>query len=359
MNEKDIKGVKKEIEDRLNEKFPDFDKSWNDIVKSLGNEFVGNVKKAFQDELEMFKEISQFRFSIVIDNNFIFGQIKSAVEKGGKIEDSFIYKLANATYIDVYAPFKLKEELYNKIYSVLKSNNELAEEYAELLIDKIEIKDAQWVDDWKKANNLFGDYDKDDVPYLALAFHKKSHAIISNDKIFKEKQGSSKTWNINETDEIITSYNSGFISFCFIGVGMKIIELIWKTIVTIFKVIGEILFEIIKMIGMLVVGAVEFLVTQVPPWLSLSLLAGGIIAFFASEKLREGSKDFLKEMGKVAKKLIQKIGEFLSWLIDMVKEFWEVFKPIGITALELAGYFMAEYELMNLEVEKLEKERAK
>lgn len=357
-DEKEILAFKEQLGKKLNEKFPTFEDQWSNIVKSLGNSFVGIVREKFKDELQLFKEISKFRFSIVIDNNFIFGQIKHVVEKNKRIESSFIYKLINSNYIDIYGPHKLKEELYDKIENVLTINNEIAAKYANLLLEKIVIKDAYWIDEWKKANNLIGHIDQDDVPYLALAFHTESHAIISNDKIFKT-QGLSKSWNIHDTDKVITSYNSGFISFCFIGAGMKILELVWKTIVSIFKIIGEILLEIITVVGMLVIGAIEFIVEKIPAWLSLSALATVVVAAIFSEDFRNFGKDILIKTGNAAKKAIVKIEEFIKWLIKMVKEFWEIFKPIGITGLEIAGYFTLEYELMNIQVEKLDNERAK
>lgn len=356
--EKNLKDFKNHLANNLDAKFPGFEKEWYNIVRLLGNDFVNSMKGQFQDELSMFKEISQFRFSIVIDNNFIFGQIKNVVEKNLDIEDSFVYKLVNSANTNIYGPYKLKEELYDKLLTVLSVNNELAKSYADLLIEKIIIKDAQWTNEWKKANNLIGHIDQDDVPYLALAFHQESHAIISNDKIFS-KQGASKTWDIQDADKIITSYNSGFMSFCFIGTGISIMDLIWKTFVSIFKVIGEILLEIISGIGMLVVGTIDILVNTVPPWLSLSLLALGIGAAILSEDFREVSKEILVETGKIAKKIIVKIEKTLAWLIEVVQELWEVFKPLGITSLEFAGYFLLEYELMSIEVAKLDDERAK
>lgn len=357
-NEKEILEFKKQLGKNLNEKFPTFEDQWDNVVKTLGNNFVGVVRDKFKDELQLFKEISKFRFSIVIDNNFIFGQIKNVVEKNKKIESSFVYRLINSNYIDIYGPYKLREELYNKIENILTVNNEVAAEYADMLLEKIIIKDAYWIDEWKKANNLIGHIDQDDVPYLALAFHTESHAIISNDKIFK-KQGLSKSWNIQDADNVITSYNSGFISFCFIGTGMKILEIIWKTIISIFKVIGDLLLEIITVVGMLVVGAVDFIVEKIPTWLSLSVLASIGIAAIFSEDFRNLGKDILKKTGNIAHKVIIKIEEFIKWLINMLKDFWEIFKPVGITGLELAGYFSLEYELMNIQVKKLDSERAK
>ena len=356
--ENEILNFQNQFATSLNNKFPTFEKKWDEIVKTLGNNFVGKIRERFKEELKLFKEISQFRFSIVIDNNFIFGQIKNVVEKNKNIENSFIYKLVNSNYINVHAPHKLKEELFDKLTTVLKVNNKLAKEYANQLIEKITIEDAPWIDEWKKASNLIGKIDKDDVPYLALAFQNESHSIISFDKIFKN-YNSFKSWNIPETDKIITSYNSGFISFCFIGASMSIIELLWKTIISIFKIIGELLLEIINSIGLLIAGAFKHFIDTVPPWFSLSILAISVGTAIFSEDFRKVGKDILIKTGNIAKKIIIKIEDFLKWLIDVVKEFWEIFKPIGITGFELFGYFTFEYELMTLQVAKLENERAK
>lgn len=357
-SETEILNFKEQLTTRLNSKFPAFDKCWEDIVNVLGNDFVGLIRDRFKDELQLFKEISQFQFSVVIDNNFIFGQIKNVIEKNKKIEDSFIYKLVKAKHIDVFAPPKLKDELYDKIQTVLTTENKLAEEYANLLIKGIIIKDAQWIEEWKNANNLIGHIDRDDVPYLALAFHNKSHAIISNDKVFK-KQGSCKSWNIPDTDKVITSYNSGFISFCFIGASMSILKMIWQTLISIFKIIGELILEIITVIGMLVYGAFDLLINKIPPWISLSIFALGVGVAIFSEDFRKKGADFLEKTGEIAKAIIEKVESFIKWMYEIVKEFWAVFKPVGITGLEIAGYFALEFQLMSLQIEKLDNERAK
>lgn len=349
---------KEQLAKQLDEKFPNFEKHWGNIVNSLGNEFVELIRERFKNEIQPFESISNFRFSVVIDNNFILGQIKNAVEKNIEIKHTFIYRLVNSNYIDVYGPYKLREELFIKIKNVLKVKNELAVEYANLLIKNIIIKDAYWVDEWKKANNLIGHIDEDDVPYLALAIHINSHAIISKDKIF-HKQGASKAWKINDLDKIITSYNSGFISFCFLSTGVNILELVWKIIFSIFKVIGEILFELISSIGVLLDKSIQLILKNIPNELIYffsSILVG--VSLF-SEDFRNYAKDIFKRIGDFTKKAINKIKGFINWLINLIKELWEIYKPIGITGLELAGYFSLELQIMMEQIEKLDKERAK
>lgn len=104
MNEKEILTYRDYFKKKLNEKFPTFEDNWNYIVNTLGNNLVGWIREKLKNELKSFKEISQFRFSVVIDNNFIFGQIKNVVEKNKDIRSSYIYELVNSNYIDVYGP---------------------------------------------------------------------------------------------------------------------------------------------------------------------------------------------------------------------------------------------------------------
>lgn len=80
-SENEILNFKEQLATKLYSKFPTFEKCWEDIANVLGNDFVGLIRDKFEDELQLFKEISQFRLSIVIDNNFIFGQIKNAIGK--------------------------------------------------------------------------------------------------------------------------------------------------------------------------------------------------------------------------------------------------------------------------------------
>lgn len=348
--------LKKLLADRLNAKYPDFEKNWTKIVQTLGSDFVGIIKENFQKELKFFNELSKFKLSIVIDNNFIFGQIKNLIEKDKKLETSFVYKLVTASYINVYAPYKLKEELIDKIDNILKNKHDLAHKYANVLLDNIIIKDAFWIDEWKKANNLIGHIDKDDVPYLALSFHVESHGIISNDKIF-HKQNHSKAWNIQDVDKIITSYNSGFISFCFLGSVGMILKLIWDVIVAVFKVIGEILIELITGIG-LIVGGVFSLLGKIPPEIGLILLGLGALGLMFSPEFRQAGQNALIKTGDFIKIVIEKMKDFLDWISSVLSEFWELFKPIGLTSLEIIGYLTMEYNIMKEEVQKLEKERA-
>jgi predicted nucleic acid-binding protein len=268
-----------------------------------------------------------------------------------------VYKLVKTSYINVNAPFKLKEELNDKIDTVLKINHDLAHKYADELLESIIIKDAFWIDEWKKANNLIGHIDIDDVPYLALSFHVESHGIISNDKIF-HKQNHSRVWNIHDTERIITSYNSGFISFCFISSIGIIFKLIWDVIFAIFKVIGDILTDLIYGIG-LIIGGMYKLLKNIPKDIIILLISIGVIALIFSQDFRKNGQNILIKTGDFIKNVFEKIIELIDWISSILIEFREMFKPVGLLSINFVGYLILEFDLMKQEVLKLERERAK
>lgn len=345
------------IRNRIKNKYPDFEKAWKDIVLKFGDDVINIFKDTFKDEYSLFKEISSFHISIVIDNNFILGQIMGALKKDKKLEETFIYRISKIRSVKLYAPHYLKEELFDKINSVIKEDKELATQYATTLLQSIEIKDAFWVEEWKRANNLIGHTDNKDVPYLALAFHVGSHAIASQDGIFKG-QHFCKAWSVKDMDKVITNYNKGFLSFCFINSTPTITQIIWEIFVSIFKIIAEIVCSLIGIIGMLLAGTVGLL-SNIPIEIWLLIVGAGLIAYFKSESFRNGTHDLMIKLKELLKSCLEQIGKFIEWMMNLIKEIWEVFKPIGITTLEFAGFFMAEYGEMVAEVEKLENEKAK
>lgn len=86
-----------------------------ELVNKVGDEFVNHIKTHFQSQYEIFREISDFQITVVVDNNFIFGQIKNIVERNKSLETSFIYRISKLSSVKIYAPPKLVEELFDKI----------------------------------------------------------------------------------------------------------------------------------------------------------------------------------------------------------------------------------------------------
>jgi predicted nucleic acid-binding protein len=336
----------------LKKEFPNFEKGWGDIVKTLGFDFIDFMKDRIKHDFSELKSFFDLQLSIVIDNNFIFGQIKNSVEKNRDIKETFIYKLTETKFVNIYAPYKLKNELFSKIETIL-NNNTVAKKYADLLLKKIHIDDAPWVEEWKKAANSIGHIDPDDVPYLALALHEKSHAIISNDKIFK-KQGNSKSWNIYDTDQIISNYGSGLLSFFLVGGTLKIVDLFVSIIIAFFKIIADFIFYIFKVLANLSIESIEFLANKVPGWMYLSLLTLTVL----SKKIRKGGKEFIRNAGNLINIIYKEFIELIKTLIQRINELLEALKPTAIVGLEILFYITRELGIMVEQIQKLESERA-
>lgn len=37
---------------------------------------------------------------------------------------------------------------------------------------------------------------------------------------------------------------------------------------------------------------------------------------------------------------VEGIAQFINWLSSLIEQIWDVFKPVGITAIEFAAYFI-------------------
>jgi len=356
MNNQTTRDFKQEIAQRLENKFSNFEGEWKKIVQTLGPEFVNCFKDKFKDETGYFKEVSKFKLIIVIDNNFIFGQLKGLLKKKESIENTFLYKLSNSSLSEVYAPPKIQEELFRIIDREI-SENQISEAkmLAEKLLNIINIKEAFWVEDWKKAHRTIGHIDKEDTPYFALAFNLKSHGIISFDKHFLQ-QGEIKIWNLETTGKIISNYNEGFISFCCMAGIFEITTMIYHLIVMVFKFIGELFVEILQAL-ILIGGGVINMLSKVPYQIYIILLGILLIGLAVSEEVREKCEKLLTHLGDGLINVIEKIGEIVRKIVEFLKNTWEAFKPYGITSLEITGYLLMNYQIMVEEVEKLESEK--
>jgi len=335
-----IKRERPDFSQRMKTRFPEFDAAWNKMVHEVGSELVNFIREKINGQKSLVSELAKFKFRFVVDNNFIFGQIKGAIEKSKSIEKSFIYKLLSSKSIQIFAPPLLQEELYAKINLLIpEEHREKAIAYALVILTRIEVKDAQWVENWMAANKLIGEIDEDDVPYLALALEIESHAIMTFDDVF-HRQGEIKVWRHGDADKVITNYNSGFISFLIIensGV------LLGNIIAVIFRFIKDLIVTLIETLVMIATGTIKTLARiPLPFWI---LIVGMGIIFW--EDISKAGKDifsFLKEKGgEILSKLKVVVGE----IYELLKGFLEVAGLAGTVAFELLGYLLSEYINLN------------
>ncbi|MBL7840564.1 MAG: hypothetical protein JNJ75_10520 [Cyclobacteriaceae bacterium] len=331
---------------RLKARFPEFEGAWNKAMREMGHELVNFIQERIEGKRSLLAGLAKFRFKFVVDNNFVFGQIKGAVAKKKPIEKSFIYKLLSSRTIQIYAPPLLQEELYEKINLIIpEDQRDIALGYAVMILSRIEIKDAQWVDNWKTANKLIGEIDEDDVPTLALALEIESHAIMSFDEVF-HRQGDVRVWQHGDAEKVITNYNSGFVSFVIVeraGIWLG------NILAAIVKFLWNIICEVVELLALIATGAIRAL-TNIPGPLWILILGLGI-AF--KDELAQAGKDVLSFIKEKGSEILEGIKAMVRDIYELLKGFLEVAGLAGTVVFEFLGYMMHQYNDMNTHLKEM------
>ncbi len=340
------KSGRTDFSQRFKSRYPEFENAWNNLIREVGPELVNYIQEKIDGQKSFLSRLAKFKFKLVVDNNFIFGQIKGAIKKDKEIEKSFIYKLLTSRVIQVYAPPKLKEELLEKINQLIpEPNREQAIGYALMILSRIEIKDAQWVENWKKANSLIGEIDIDDVPYLALALEIESHAIMTLDDVF-HKQGEVRAWKHGDVGKVISNYNSGFFSLLIVEQGST---LLYNIAAIFLRLVRDLIIEVIDLLIMIASGVIRGL-SKVPWQIWLLLIGLGIVFWDDFSKAGRDIFTYLKEKANEIvdqlKALVQEIYGMLSGILDIT----------GLAAtvtLEFLGYLLNDYGNLNNQLKEL------
>lgn len=334
---------------RLGHHLPIFNEFMNDIKNKI-SPFIIDFLRVQSKDISNMNKILDFKLKLVIDNNILFSVINGLIKGSKKIESSLFYNLANNEIADFYAPPFLKEEIFEKIDQKIDLNKKKkAYDYAQILLDKIKIKEAFWVSDWIKASKTIGHKDQDDIPYLALYFDLNGHGIMSNDDVFLKYQNDAKTWSLNDTSKIISQFDKGIISIFCIG-----------NIPNFVTYIGEILncfvisiFDIIKDLLNIFTGVLKegiVFLSKLPS--ELFILFGGIIftAYLYSKDFKQKVNDIFQYITKYIKEVIQRLKEWLTKLYNFLINLYSLLKNFTIQVSKVFLYMLLN---SNLIIEKI------
>jgi len=354
----EIIDYKKVLESELSQKFPGIQEKWESLTSEIGPGLYEYLKNQTQQEILEIKGFGELHFSLVIDTNFIFGQIKSSVTKNIPLEETFIYKLVNCSFITVYVPFKLHDELFEKIEIILGSGKEEAIKHANILLENVVMMDAFWAEDWKVAKRTIGEKDPDDVSFLALSLHTKGNGILSFDKIFKTHQGLTKACGINDTERVIHTFNHGILSLGVVGVSVSLLQLLYNLI----GIIARIILDLVVSIVTAIIGISALIfhsMGKIPVEILIGIAGLTVVSLFFSDDMRQGGKDLLHTFMEKISSFEDSLTEFLSELQVLLNELWELFKPHAVTSIELFAYLGIEIQSLLEKLSELELAKAK
>ena len=195
--------------------------------------------------------------------------------------------------------------------------------------------------------------DEDDVAYLALAFYKKTHAIISFDKIFS-LQSDSQIWDMDNARKAITTYNEGFISICCLSTIPSIGKFMWDIISLAFFTIIELITELIASAAYLIQNMWEG-IKKIPEQVSVFAALLMIFSETAREIVKQSGEFILKQVNE----LIDGVKKFIEYIISLLKEMYENLKSFGSVALQMISSMLLSVGIMYEEIQELEKLRVK
>ncbi|MEP4133409.1 MAG: hypothetical protein ABJL71_02250, partial [Cyclobacteriaceae bacterium] len=70
-----------DVKKRFQTNHPEFYETWKKLVKTTGVGLVKEIKDKLKIEYDFLKQLLDFKFRLVVDNNFVFAQIKGSLKR--------------------------------------------------------------------------------------------------------------------------------------------------------------------------------------------------------------------------------------------------------------------------------------
>ena len=311
------------------------------IKEEISPEILESLKEFYINILNHIAEGFKFRLEFIIDTNIIFAEIRAILM--GK--PSFLLKVIDLPFFKLFAPLKIKEELYNTIINDLPSNldKEKAFSLANSFINKIEILTQKKSDAWKKAYNLLAEYDKDDVEFLALAISLESHGIITRDKHFK-KQKDINVWKLGESGKIASTVSHGALSLYILDIGFnRILLTLTKWIFLFFQSFLEFCHELYTSIkSTCYYFANKY--SNLPKWLKIGIpivvIAIPSLILIFSKKSRNNLKNFFLKLKDKLNISIRRVYNDLKYNFEIIKSLTINLYPFFEFSIDCLGYLL-------------------
>ncbi len=314
-----------------------------------------HLNEFYLDRLNHLAEGLKFRLKLVIDTNIIFSEIRAILM--GK--PSFLSNLINIPFLELFAPKKIREELFKTIEEDLPPNLDMENAYslAYFFFEKINILDQENEEAWEKAYILLKQYDKDDIPFLALAISLNAHGIITKDKHFNRQEDMS-VWKLGISGKVASTISRGVFSLYILDYSLnKILFTLARCIFIIFQGFLEFCHELYSAIKAAFISMHEKY-SNLPTWLQVGIpviitTIPTLILIF-SEKARNSLKDFVINLKDNLSLFIKHFRDDLKYNIEMIKNLTIKLYPFFELVIEGMGYLFYSAILLAKQIKALE-----
>ena len=258
------------------------------------------------------------KLQLVVDTSSILSELISFVRSG----KSVLYEASKGTFLSLYAPSKLVEEVETKIPKISKRNrldkDLLIKAWKEFFRPRIRIDNVENLQAIAFGLATVGKRDIEDVPFVALNFSLRTHGIVTRDRDIIE-QPEIRTWGLGKVKKFVTIFGKGTFSF-FISskILLPLLRVVFQIGVSMLRALLEFAGELVQLSINLVKGLVDR-ISKLPDWAKL-LFGALVIAVFLIEELRKPALEFLHSIAK-------SIATFLSQMYSLIKELLDGIAP--------------------------------
>lgn len=347
LNERDLEQFKN-LSDR-------FKLQLDKIKDGFAPPIIENLNDFYLDILNHLAEGFKFRLKLVIDTNIIFSEIRAILM--GK--PSFLSNLINIPFLELFAPKKIREELFKTIEEDLPPNldKENAYSLAYFFFEKISILDQENEEAWERAHILLKQYDKDDIPFLALAISLNAHGIITKDKHFNRQEDMS-VWKLGISGKVTSTISRGVFSLYIIDYSFnKILFTLARYIFIIFQGFLEFCHELYSAIKIAFISMHEKY-SNLPTWLQVGIpviiITIPTLILIFSEKARNKLKDFVIDLKDNLSLFTKHFRDDLKFNIEIIKNLTIELYPFFELVIEGMGYLFYSAILLAKQIKALE-----
>ena len=326
-----------------------------EIKDGFSPPILENLNDFYLDILNHLADGFKFRLKLVIDTNIIFSEIRAILLK----KPSSLSNIIKLPFLKLFAPNKIKEEIYRTIDEDLPLNLDKEKAYSltNSFLEKISILDQESEEAWVKAHILLKQYDKDDVPFLALAISLNAHGIITKDKHFNNQEDM-KIWKLGVSGKVSSTISRGVFSLSILDYSFnKILFTLARCMFIIFQSFLEfchILYSAIKAAFI----SMQEKYSNLPIWLQVGIPVIAItiptLILIFSEKARNKLKDFLINLKDNLRLFLKHFGDDLKFNIEYIKNLTIKLYPFFELVIEGMGYLFYSAVLLAKQIKSLE-----
>lgn len=315
--------------------FPD---EWKPILKDYNktNNVLHQISREIPPEAYEFVRDYMVNQLFLTENKTSLPQLKFVVDSNIIVKDAFrvgfgkfssTERIFSSVFLKLYAPKKIKDEVYEQINKDLPKgcSLELALGQAKKLLSKVEIIDDDKLNVENSSLLEFKNKYKNDVHFLKVAIGLNTPKIITRDKKAFDGNTTVKRYELGDAVSLILSVESGTLSLLMVTLGAETAytgaRVTYLFLSILYNIFTEILLFIIH-IAIAGINGIINLLGKMPDWgwyIIIGIITATGIALIISKNLRDQATEKLGNLYEWITTQIIYSTDKLDMLIDLIK----------------------------------------